>query len=165
MEITISQDVLKRKLSLRQFNFIYEKIDGTTRSAYGTTNSDFIPETKQPKGGKSLSGVSYFDLDLKDWRSVGKDQKVVVSSKELMSIIGAPHLDEDEITFMLWKQRLLENRWLCRFIELIIDASVLDAVELSNGSFKKLIRVVKNYITDTDYEEELNSKWEKLLNE
>jgi hypothetical protein len=41
----------------------------------------------------------------------------------------------------------------------------LDAVELSNGSFKKLIRVVKNYITDTDYEEELNSKWEKLLNE
>lgn len=165
MEITISQEVLKRKLSLRQFNFIYEKLDGSKRSAYGTTNSDFIPEAKKPKGGKSLSGVSYFDLDLNDWRSVGKDQKVIVSSKELMSIIGAPHLDEEEITFMLWKERLLEDRWLCRFIELIIDASVLDAVELSNGSFKKLIRVIKNYMTDSDYEEELEAKWDKLLNE
>ena len=82
-----------------------------------------------------------------------------------MSIIGAPHMEEEEITFMLWKERVLEDRWLCRFIELIIDASVMDAVELSNGAFKKLIRVVKNYITDSDYEEELNLKWEKLLNE
>jgi hypothetical protein len=163
MEMKISQDVLKKKLNLGNFNFIYEKLDGTMRSACGTTNSDLIPENKLPKGGKSVSGVSYFDLDLNDWRSVAKDRKVMVSVKELMSFIGSPNLEEEEITFMMWKDRILEDRWLCRFIEVIIDASVIDAVELSHGSFKKLIRVIKNYVTDSDYEEELNSKWYRLL--
>lgn len=165
MEIQISHNTLKNKLSQGEFSFIFEKADGSTRIACGTTNSDLIPAEKLPKGGKtSSSGVSYYDLDVKDWRSIAKDKKVTVSYDQML-FLGAPHLEEEEITLMLWNQGLLEDKWLCKFIELIVDASVIDAVELSQGSFKKLIRVVKKYITESEYEEDLNLKWLRLMGE
>lgn len=165
MEIQISHDTLKRKLSQGEFSFIFEKSDGSTRIACGTTSSELIPSEKLPKGGKSSSsGVSYYDLDVKDWRSIAKDKKVTVSYDQML-FVGAPHLEEEEIILMLWNHNLLEDKWLCRLIELIVDASVIDAVELSQGSFKKLIRVIKKYITESEYEEDLNFKWIKLMGE
>lgn len=51
-------------------SFTYQKADGTTRKATGTTNTTMIPAAKvapNPNTNESTS-IKYFDLEANDWR-------------------------------------------------------------------------------------------------
>ena len=79
----ISRKKLEERLTKGEVNFSYEKIDGSTRKARGTTNVDLIPEEWRPTGGSlAHDGTAYFDLDIQEWRSVSS----VVSKVNLLEL-------------------------------------------------------------------------------
>lgn len=57
------------KLKLGAVDFIFEKLDGSIRKAKGTLNSEmFEYETKNQKTMKSELILTYFDLDVREFR-------------------------------------------------------------------------------------------------
>lgn len=81
---------LKELLKEGEVTFKYTKKDGTVRTAHGTTKHDLIPQApaQDPndpnvntpkKAHKQNADVqTYYDLDVKQWRSFRKDNLVEI---------------------------------------------------------------------------------------
>jgi hypothetical protein len=164
MKIEIEHNCFENKLTLGELKFEYKKNDGSLREARGTTKVDFIPEGLKPNGGsRSTKGTPYFDLDLNEWRSVSSHSKIYTTSESLSELPGIPSLTDEEVQYLLWNFSKLEDEWLCKFIELIREASLNDAYELMNGKFKNLIKTIKRVQENDKYSQELLDKWKKMV--
>lgn len=67
---------LLRELSVGKVKMKYIKVDGTLRSAIGTTNTKLIPRHQQYEHGKFEEKgrlLFYYDLQRKDWRCLRID--------------------------------------------------------------------------------------------
>ena len=165
-KIKITQEALKKKLEKGECKFSFNKLDGTTREARGTTKIESIPEDIRPKGGTSVAGVAYYDLDVKGWRSIAESQEIFMGSEDLMESYDTPNLTEEEINLMIWVHGKLEDQWLEGFIGLIVWASKDRVADLYNcGRLSKMVRTVRTYSEDITYAAELRSKWNKLISE
>lgn len=69
---------LKARLTTEKVTFRFIREDGTVRTAYGTRNTELIPEDCRPKGSGNASplATTYFDLDLSQWRSFRADRLI-----------------------------------------------------------------------------------------
>jgi hypothetical protein len=165
MKLNLTHKSFEEKIKSGELKFEYTKKDGSIREAKGTSRLDMIPEGLHPKGGiKATKGTPYFDIEINEWRSITADSLISVDSNSLMEIPGMPLLTEEEIQFMLWNDGDLQDLWLARFINLIVDATQQDASELLNGKFKNLIRVIKKCSDDPLQFAELKERWDKLIN-
>jgi len=165
MKLNLTHKSFEEKIKSGELKFEYTKKDGSIREAKGTSRLDMIPEGLHPKGGiKATKGTPYFDIEINEWRSVTADSLISVDSNTLLEIPGMPLLSEGEIQFMLWNDGDLQDLWLARFINLIVDATQQDASELLNGKFKNLIRVAKKCSDDPLQFSELKGRWDKLIN-
>lgn len=69
----------KNELNKHVVEFEYNKKDGSTRKAKGTTNLDLIPENAQPKNSErnyNSDTVRYYDVEKEGWRSFNKEKFV-----------------------------------------------------------------------------------------
>ena len=68
----VTPDELRSKLRDGATQFAFKKVDGTLRTALGTTNLTTIPTESHPKGVRASSPnqVTFFDLEKREWRSV-----------------------------------------------------------------------------------------------
>jgi hypothetical protein len=165
MKLNVTHKSFEEKIKHGELKFEYTKKDGSIREAKGTSRLDMIPEGLHPKGGvKATKGTPYFDIEINEWRSITSDSLISVDVNSLMEIPGMPLLTEEEIQFMLWNEGDLQDLWLARFINLIVDATQQDASELLNGKFKNLIRVTKKCSEDPLEFAELKERWDKLIN-
>lgn len=74
---------LKNKLQEGIVTFSYRKTNGEDRVATGTTKMSLVPEDKRPQNNNAneySSGMTqkYFDIEKNAWRSLRKDNLVVV---------------------------------------------------------------------------------------
>lgn len=164
-KIKITQEALKKKLEKGECKFSFNKLDGTTREARGTTKMESIPEEVRPKGGTSVAGVAYYDLDVKGWRSIAEEREIFMTSENLMESYDTPNLSEEEMTLMVWVHGKIDDEWLASFIGLVVWASNERAADLCCGGFGKLVKTIKSYSDDITYAAELRSKWNKLISE
>ena len=69
---------LKRKLRSGVVQFAFKKLDGTLRTAVGTTDLTTIPIESHPKGTGITSdkSVRFFDIEKREWRSVNATQEI-----------------------------------------------------------------------------------------
>jgi hypothetical protein len=76
----ISPDVLRARLRSGVVQFAFKKLDGTLRTAVGTTNLATIPTEHHPKGtgNPSERSVRFFDIEKREWRSVSAQQEIYV---------------------------------------------------------------------------------------
>ena len=65
-------EILKSKLREGAVQFAFKKLDGSLRTALGTTNLSSIPQDSHPQGVREASDktVTFFDLEKREWRSV-----------------------------------------------------------------------------------------------
>jgi hypothetical protein len=65
-------ETLKSKLREGAVQFAFRKLDGSLRTAIGTTNLSSIPAESHPQGVRESSNkvVTFFDLEKREWRSV-----------------------------------------------------------------------------------------------
>jgi len=64
---------LKKRMRLEIVKFYFQKIDGTTREAYGHLMLDKVPIEQQPKGyDRSDKVFTYFDTERNEWRCFKK---------------------------------------------------------------------------------------------
>lgn len=68
----VTPEQLKTRLRDGVVQFAFKKVDGTLRTAVGTTNLATIPTESHPKGtgNPSEKAVRFFDIEKKEWRSV-----------------------------------------------------------------------------------------------
>lgn len=78
----ISPEVLRQRLRSGAVQFAFKKLDGTLRTAVGTTNITTIPSEHHPKGVRESSPrqVTFFDLEKQQWRSVSVNQEIFLSN-------------------------------------------------------------------------------------
>ena len=61
-------------------DFQFRKIDGTVRTARGTTKLDLIPADQRPSGEitnpETSAVVTFYDLNAKGWRSFRRDSVI-----------------------------------------------------------------------------------------
>ena len=76
-----THDELKRTLAQRVVQFAFRKLDGSLRTAVGTTNLSNVPVDKHPQGVRESSpkAVVYFDIEKKEWRSVSRQVDVFIA--------------------------------------------------------------------------------------
>ena len=75
----ITHERLKTMLSEGPTRFSFIKTDGTTRSAYGTTNLGEIDRANHPAGGSAPAGTTtFFDLEIGAWRAVAWRSEVSI---------------------------------------------------------------------------------------
>ena len=57
--------------------FAFKKLDGTLRTAVGTTNLATIPAEHYPRGARASSpnSIVFFDLEKREWRSASSRQE------------------------------------------------------------------------------------------
>jgi len=69
-----THEALKQKLARGVVQFAFKKLDGSLRTAVGTTNLSNVPVDHHPKGVREASSkvTVYFDIEKKEWRSVSK---------------------------------------------------------------------------------------------
>lgn len=60
---------LKEAMKSDQVNFTYQKKDGTTRQATGTTSNQYFTYQRKTDRPQSLTLVTYYDLEKKNFRS------------------------------------------------------------------------------------------------
>lgn len=53
-------------------NFVFRKVDGTVREAYGTLKEDLIPETGESDRKRNDTVQVYFDTEKNEWRCFKK---------------------------------------------------------------------------------------------
>ena len=77
----INAEDLRSKLNEGTVQFAFKKLDGTLRTAVGTTNLDTIPLESHPSGnGESApSVVTYFDMGKNAWRSVSTSVEIFLA--------------------------------------------------------------------------------------
>ncbi|CAB4175026.1 WYL domain containing protein [uncultured Caudovirales phage] len=65
-------ETLRSRLREGVVQFAFKKVDGTLRTAVGTTNLATIPTESHPKGtgNPSDKSVRFFDIEKREWRSV-----------------------------------------------------------------------------------------------
>ena len=65
-------ETLRSKLNEGAVQFAFKKLDGSLRTALGTTNLSSIPQESHPQGVRDASNkvVTFFDLEKQEWRSV-----------------------------------------------------------------------------------------------
>jgi len=78
MNNQITPEELKNLLSEGKVKFSFEKLDGTLREAEGTTNSEMIPSSQHPQGGKGPTGTCFYDLEKQAWRCISLDSKIYI---------------------------------------------------------------------------------------
>lgn len=65
---------IRKLLKSRAVKFQFQKVDGSVRVAYGTTNVDLIDSDHKDQAMElSEHDLTYFDLDKCQWRSIAKD--------------------------------------------------------------------------------------------
>ena len=77
----INPDELRSKLNEGTVQFAFKKLDGTLRTAVGTTALESIPVENHPsgEGHSSPASVRYFDLSKNAWRSVSVTQEIFLA--------------------------------------------------------------------------------------
>jgi len=77
----INAEDLRAKLNEGTVQFAFKKLDGTLRTAVGTTSLESIPLENHPSGnGQSpASVVVYFDMGKNAWRSVSTSQEIFLA--------------------------------------------------------------------------------------
>jgi hypothetical protein len=70
--VATSPETLRSRLREGVVQFAFKKVDGSLRTAVGTTNLSTIPTESHPKGVKASpeSVVSFFDIEKREWRGV-----------------------------------------------------------------------------------------------
>jgi hypothetical protein len=76
----VSAEVLRSRLRAGVVQFAFKKLDGTLRTAVGTTNLATIPTEHHPKGVRESSPrqVCFFDIEKREWRSVSATREMFV---------------------------------------------------------------------------------------
>jgi hypothetical protein len=71
-------NTLRSRLREGVVQFAFEKLDGSLRTAIGTTNLSSIPTESHPQGVRESSEkvVTFFDMEKKEWRSVSILRKI-----------------------------------------------------------------------------------------
>ena len=74
----VSPTLLRSKLREGIIQFAFKKLDGTLRTAVGTTNMTSIPIDHHPKGTgvTSEKSVRFYDVEKREWRSVSATQEI-----------------------------------------------------------------------------------------
>jgi hypothetical protein len=76
----INPQELRSRLNQGTVQFAFKKLDGTLRTAIGTTLLEQVPLDNHPKGGSSSPRVvTFFDLQKGQWRSVSVNQEMFIS--------------------------------------------------------------------------------------
>ena len=76
----INPQELRNRLNVGTVQFAFKKLDGTLRTALGTTLLEHLPHQNHPKGGSSSPKVvTYFDLQKQEWRSVSVNQEIFIA--------------------------------------------------------------------------------------
>lgn len=75
-----SPSELREALRRGVTQFAFKKLDGTLRTAVGTTNLSTIPVEMHPKGVRQSSpnAVVFFDVEKREWRSVSIRQEMFI---------------------------------------------------------------------------------------
>ena len=64
---------LVQKMKTGSVKFYFQKVDGSTREAYGTLSDKLIPKVeKEDKRAKNDTVQVYFDTEVQDWRCYKK---------------------------------------------------------------------------------------------
>jgi len=76
----IDKEALRALLREGVITFAFRKLDGTLRTAIGTTNLTLIPEDLRPNGlGTSTeASVRFFDVEKRAWRSLSSRQEALI---------------------------------------------------------------------------------------
>ena len=76
----VSPTVLRSRLKNEVIQFAFKKVDGSLRTAVGTTNLSTIPVESHPTGKREASEkqVNFFDLEKKEWRSVSSSREIYI---------------------------------------------------------------------------------------
>lgn len=71
---------IKELLSKGVIKFQFKKVDGSIRTAVGTTNLSLIDKDFHPKGIKKCSDkiIPFFDLEKNSWRSLKSDSEYII---------------------------------------------------------------------------------------
>jgi hypothetical protein len=79
----VSPERLRRKLNIGVVQFAFKKLDGTLRTAVGTTVLSTIPVEKHPigTGSTSTKSVRFFDVEKGEWRSVSSEQEIFTTGE------------------------------------------------------------------------------------
>jgi hypothetical protein len=77
----ITHEGLRSRLRNGVVQFAFKKLDGSLRTAFGTTNLSSIPVDHHPKGVRDSSSraVVFFDLEKQAWRSLSVRVEVFVA--------------------------------------------------------------------------------------
>jgi hypothetical protein len=78
----IEADALRTKLNEGTVQFAFKKLDGTLRTAVGTTSLETVPMEHHPSGDggeSSRASVRYFDMGKNAWRSVSSTQEIFLA--------------------------------------------------------------------------------------
>jgi len=78
----IEADALRTKLNEGTVQFAFKKLDGTLRTAVGTTHLESVPQEHHPSGNggeSSRASVRYFDMGKNAWRSVSSTQEIFLA--------------------------------------------------------------------------------------
>lgn len=77
----INADELRTKLNEGTVQFAFKKLDGTLRTAVGTTSLESIPLENHPSTGVASSSASirYFDMSKNAWRSVSAETEIFLA--------------------------------------------------------------------------------------
>ena len=72
--------ILRARLREGIVQFAFKKVDGTLRTAVGTTNLSTIPTDHHPKGTGTSSdrSVRFFDIEKREWRSVSVSREIFI---------------------------------------------------------------------------------------
>ena len=76
--IPTTAEELRAALRRGAAQFAFKKLDGTLRTAVGTTNLATIPARHHPRGVRPSSPrvVAFFDLEKQEWRSLSCTQEI-----------------------------------------------------------------------------------------
>jgi len=77
----ITHIALRTELRTGIVNFAFKKLDGTLRTAVGTTVLSLIPEANWPTGRRESSpnAVVFFDIEKREWRSLSTRAEVFIA--------------------------------------------------------------------------------------
>ena len=77
----IDADELRSKLNEGTVQFAFKKLDGTLRTAVGTTSLETVPVEHHPsgEGTSSDASVRYFDMGKNQWRSVSSSTEIYLA--------------------------------------------------------------------------------------
>jgi hypothetical protein len=77
----INADELRAKLNEGTVQFAFKKLDGTLRTAVGTTCLENVPLENHPTGDghSSTASIRYFDFGKNSWRSVSASTEIFLA--------------------------------------------------------------------------------------